>query len=122
MTPIPRHLPAAITAAALFTVAVICALGCASGSSAETGDVPAARDTGTMRTYADVDGDSGVAAYEAGADYIRVRFEDGSVYVYTDESAGASNIEQMKELAAAGDGLNAFINTNVKHSYASKSR
>lgn len=75
-----------------------------------------------MRLYKDVNGDSGVSGYEDGSNYIRVQFRDGSVYLYTDESAGAQNIEQMKSLAAAGDGLNAFINRNVRKRYARKER
>ena len=75
-----------------------------------------------MERYRNLDGDSGVAGYEIGADFIRVQFSDGSVYLFTYASAGAHNIERMKVLAAAGDGLNAFINTNVKKSYARKER
>ena len=75
-----------------------------------------------MERYKNIDGDSGVAAYEIGADFIRVQFRDGSVYLYTYASAGPHNIEHMKKLAAAGDGLNAFINTNVRKSYARKER
>lgn len=73
-----------------------------------------------MKTYKNIDGDSGVTAYEDGADFIRVRFKDGAVYIYTDVSAGAQNIAQMKRLAANGDGLNAFINKNVKKKYAKR--
>lgn len=75
-----------------------------------------------MERYKDIDGDSGVAAYEIGTDYIRVQFKDNSVYLYTYASAGSNNIEQMKRLAEAGDGLNAFINKNVKKRYARKER
>ena len=75
-----------------------------------------------MERYRNIDGDSGVAAYEVGPDYIRVQFSDGSVYLYTYASAGSHNIEEMKRLAVAGDGLNAFINKNVKKSYERKER
>ena len=75
-----------------------------------------------MERYENIDGDSGVAGYESGADYIRVQFSDGSVYLYTYTSAGSLAIERMKALAAAGRGLNAFINTNAKKSYARKER
>ena len=73
-----------------------------------------------MERYRNIDGDSGVAAYEIGPDYIRVQFKDSSVYLYTYASAGSHNIDQMKKLAAAGDGLNAFINRNVRKSYERK--
>lgn len=75
-----------------------------------------------MERYGNIDGDSGVAAYESGADFIRVQFSDGSVYLYTYASAGSQSIEHMKALAAAGRGLNAFINTSVKKSYSRKER
>jgi hypothetical protein len=75
-----------------------------------------------MERYKNIDGDSGVAGYESGADFIRVQFSDGAVYLYTYASAGSQAIEQMKAQAAAGRGLNAFINTTVKKSYASKER
>lgn len=71
-----------------------------------------------MEPYQNLNGNSGVAAYEIGEDYIRVQFTSGSVYVYTYDSAGADNIEQMKQLARKGQGLNTFINTNVREEYA----
>jgi hypothetical protein len=64
----------------------------------------------------------GILPYETGPDFIRVQFKDNSVYLYTYASAGSHNIERMKSLAAAGDGLNAFLNTNVKKAYARKER
>ena len=75
-----------------------------------------------MERYRDIDGDSGVAGYENGPDYIRVQFSDGSMYLYTYASAGSNNIEEMKRLAMAGDGLNAFIDKNVRKRYARKER
>jgi hypothetical protein len=62
-----------------------------------------------MEHYRDIDGDSGVMSYETGTDYIRVQFKDGSVYLYTYESAGQNYIEKMKQLAMSGNGLNSFI-------------
>ena len=75
-----------------------------------------------MEPYRNIGGDSGIAGYESGADFIRVQFSDGSVYLYTYASAGSQVIEQMKTLAASGHGLNAFINTNAKKAYARKER
>jgi hypothetical protein len=70
--------------------------------------------------YADIDGDSGIDAYQIGPDYIRVRFDTGSVYVYTYTSAGRSDIEAMKALARSGDGLLSYIMRNAKYDYESK--
>lgn len=75
-----------------------------------------------MERYQNLGGDSGVDAFELGADHIRVQFKDGAVYLYTYNSAGAGNIEQMKRLATAGQGLNSFIVTTVRKLYARKER
>lgn len=75
-----------------------------------------------MESYKDIDGDSGVVGFEVGPDFIRVHFSTGSVYLFTAASAGAQNIEQMKKLARAGNGLNSFIVKNVRTKYAEKSR
>jgi len=75
-----------------------------------------------MERYRDVDADSGAVAYEIGPDFIRVQFADGSIYLYTNASASPKNIDRMKQLARAGEGLNNFININVRKGYARKER
>lgn len=71
-----------------------------------------------MIPYRDVDGDSGVLAYEPGADYIKVQFKGtAKIYRYSYQKAGRANVETMKELAKNGNGLNSFINKNVKYLY-----
>ena len=57
---------------------------------------------------------SGVGVYEIGTDFIRVRFREGSVYLYTRASTGVREIEQMKVLAERGEGLTTFISTKVR--------
>ena len=74
-----------------------------------------------MKRYKNLAGDSGVVAYEAGADWIAVRFRSGEVYRYTHTSAGRRKVEQMKTLAEAGRGLSTFISTSVGDDYDSKS-
>ena len=76
----------------------------------------------TMVPYADTDHDSGVEAYGCTPDSIVVKFKEGTnqYYEYTYASAGSSQVEQMKVLAASGDGLNAFINTKVRFHYADR--
>jgi hypothetical protein len=54
-----------------------------------------------MQQHIDINGDSGVATYEIGTDSITVQFKDGATYLYTNGSAGSSNIETMKRLARA---------------------
>jgi hypothetical protein len=73
-----------------------------------------------MQDYKNIDGDSGIVAYEYGTDFISVKFSNGAVYLYTNTSAGPHNIAEMQKLADAGEGLNAFINLNVKKLYARK--
>ncbi len=75
-----------------------------------------------MQRYANLSGNSGVVAYGVGPDSITVKFVDGWRYTYTYESAGADNIENMKKLAARGQGLSAFISTHVRNDYAKKLR
>jgi hypothetical protein len=75
-----------------------------------------------MQTYKDLGGDSGVTGFEIGQDSITVQFHDGSIYLYTNASAGSGPIQTMKQLAARGEGLNAYINTTVKKDYASRLR
>lgn len=72
-----------------------------------------------MERYKNLGGDSGVVGYEIGSDFIKVKFKSGSkVYVYDHDSAGQDKIDQMKNLAKKGTGLNAFINRNVKKLYS----
>ena len=73
-----------------------------------------------MESSKNLSGQSGVAAYEIESDSIKVQFKDGHVYLYTYASANSGNVERMKSLAVAGSGLNSFINTSVRKSYASK--
>jgi hypothetical protein len=73
-----------------------------------------------MDRYKNLGGDSGVIAYEIGIDFIKVQFSDGSIYLYNYQSTGASDIEEMKRLAVAGQGLNSFISRIVKKRYAAR--
>ena len=75
-----------------------------------------------MVRYIDRDGDSGILAYELGPHWIHVQFKDGSVYEYTEVSAGVAQLATMKRLAQSGDGLNRFINLYVKQGYSRKVR
>jgi hypothetical protein len=71
-----------------------------------------------MQWYKNLNGDSGVAAFEIGADYILVKFTGTSrTYRYSYLKAGKAHVEQMKILAQNGRGLNAYINMHVKFKY-----
>jgi len=72
-----------------------------------------------MQKYSDIDNDSNVDSFEIGESSIKVKFSSGhKVYVYTYLSSGSSNIETMKRLAVSGEGLNSYINKNVRNKYS----
>lgn len=73
-----------------------------------------------MEHYKDLNGDSGVVAYEVGNDSISIEFKGGATYLYNYGSAGHDHIEKMKGLAVSGDGLNSYINKYVRKLYAVK--
>jgi len=70
-----------------------------------------------MERYRNSGGDSGVSAYEIGADYIIVKFSTGKTYTYSYRKAGKTHVDQMKNLAQRGKGLNSYINSHVKDLY-----
>jgi hypothetical protein len=71
-----------------------------------------------MQRYRNLSGNSGVYAFEIGADYILVKFSGTDrIYRYSYLKAGVSHVEQMKRLAVAGHGLNSYIDRNVKLLY-----
>lgn len=71
-----------------------------------------------MIKYADIDNDSNVDSYEINQNSIVVWFNGTqNPYTYSYISAGQHHVEAMKQLAVSGDGLNAYINNNVKFKY-----
>ncbi len=73
-----------------------------------------------MTRYKSANLDTGVIAFETDDDEIKVKFRDGSVYLYTAKSAGAVAIAEMKALAKKGVGLTTYINQHVRDRYQSK--
>jgi hypothetical protein len=73
-----------------------------------------------MHPYQSSNHDTGVIAYQKGSGHIAVKFKDGSVYLYTNKSAGRNSINQMKKLAEAGVGLTTYISQHVKDRYEAK--
>ena len=70
-----------------------------------------------MKLYQDLNGNSGIQAYEIFENAIDIQFTSGSVYTYTRQNLGEVNFEVMKALAEAGAGLCRFIN-KVRNSYS----
>lgn len=75
-----------------------------------------------MTPYKDLGGSSGVTSYELGADYILVEFRGGSLYLYNYNRPGQIDVENMKKLAVAGQGLNTYINKYIRKNYARRIR
>lgn len=73
-----------------------------------------------VESYKNLGGNSNVIAYEIRAGEITVQFGDGSIYLYTNQSAGAASINEMHRLARAGQGLNSYIGRVVKKRYDRK--
>ncbi len=73
-----------------------------------------------MEKYKNVAGNSGVIAYEAGADFIKIEFIDGSVYLYSYRNPGKVHVENMKMLAGGGRGLSTYISRYVRVNYEAK--
>lgn len=70
--------------------------------------------------YANLGGNSGVATYDLGEDWILINFTTGARYLYTTKSTSIDNIEQMKRYAHEGKGLNSYIMRMVKTDYAGR--
>lgn len=73
-----------------------------------------------MKRYRNLDGNSGVAAYECGDGFIRIRFVNGETYEYTDEVTGRAHVANMRKLAQAGLGLATYVSRFVHDAYARK--
>ena len=73
-----------------------------------------------MQVYQNLSGCSGIAAFAIGDDYIEVAFRSGMTYRYSYASTGAERVEQMKQLALQGQGLNTYISKNVREAYEAK--
>lgn len=72
--------------------------------------------------YRNLGGNSGVDTYKIEAESIEITFKRGGTYLYTYRAPGRYHVEQMKDLARSGRGLNAFINIHMKDNYDKKLR
>jgi hypothetical protein len=73
-----------------------------------------------MTRYPNIQGQSGVIAYEITADSIRIRFRSGDEYLYTYTRPGKVDVERMKTLARQGHGLSTYISQVVKGRFEEK--
>ncbi len=75
-----------------------------------------------MERYKNLGGKSGVTAYEIAQGAITIQFKNGAVYLYNNQRPGFADVAEMQRLAAAGLGLNSFINRYVRDRYAQRLR
>ncbi|QGZ42473.1 hypothetical protein IP92_03189 [Pseudoduganella flava] len=73
-----------------------------------------------MKRYRNLEGHSGVLAYDIRPDAIAVKFVGGDVYEYTYAVTGRERVERMKALATAGRGLSTYISQHVREDYERK--
>lgn len=75
-----------------------------------------------MTPYRNLSGDSNIVSYEANEASIHVIFQSGACrnYLYNSVRPGKAVVERMKVLAVKGRGLNSYISSVVKDSYARK--
>lgn len=73
-----------------------------------------------MKPYPGGRESSGVAAYDCGPDWIRIRFHRGGTYRYDAAHPGRAHVLRMQWLADAGRGLNTYINQHVRDDYAAR--
>jgi hypothetical protein len=73
-----------------------------------------------MQRYRNLDGHSGVTAYDIGDGLIRIRFVNGEGYEYTDAVTGREHVQNMQVLARAGEGLATYVSRFVHDAYARK--
>lgn len=70
-----------------------------------------------IERYSNLRGNSPILSYEIESTRITVWFKGSKPYSYSYSSAGANNVETMKQLARKGAGLSAFITKNVRFDY-----
>lgn len=75
-----------------------------------------------MERYKNIAGDSPVAGFEIGADFIVVQFKTGMKYRYSYAATGHFEVEKLKSLASEGKGLATYLreNRDVSRRFESK--
>lgn len=73
-----------------------------------------------MTVYKDIEGKSPILAYEIGTDYIDIIYKSGISYRYDYNTPGKSEVENMRNKARLGHGLQNYIEHRVNFRYAQK--
>lgn len=64
--------------------------------------------------------DSEIKSYKYEADYLKLKYKDGTIVDYTAGSVGKERLSRMKDLAKDGKGLDKYISENAEGDYAEK--
>ena len=74
-----------------------------------------------MKTYKNLSGNSGIATYETGRTFIKIKFKgESGIYIYDYDVPGRQMVEEMKTLALKGQGLSTYILEEVGNNYSGK--
>lgn len=73
-----------------------------------------------MTSYKNLNGNSGVTAYQIQEEGIYVRFQNDVTYYYSYAAPGKEHVEKMKELAEQGKGLSTYISQKVRGNFDHK--
>lgn len=73
------------------------------------------------KRYKNLSRRSGVESFNDKRGSLTIEFKDGSLYEYTNNSAGSYKMRKMRQLAKRGRGLNGYINRSVKKAYSASS-
>jgi len=75
-----------------------------------------------MTPYRNLHGNSNIVSYETTEDSIHVLFRSGTHrnYLFNHLRPGKAAVDRMQALAAQGHGLNSYISTTIKSSFAQK--
>lgn len=73
-----------------------------------------------MTRYKNLNGHSGVKAYDIADKAITVHFENNESYIYTYQTTGQAAVERMKTLVRQGSGLSTYISQHVRERYETK--
>jgi len=73
-----------------------------------------------MEIYLNLNGNSGISRYSINSTSIRIQFKtNAKVYVYSNSRPGQSHVNNMKQLAISGSGLQTYINKYIRTNFDS---
>ena len=73
-----------------------------------------------LKSYLNLNGNSGIRKYDIGQDWIRLQFQSPTIYVYDYQRPGKDHVDRMKVLALSGRGLDTYVSQDVRGAYSRK--